>query len=147
CSDEEAVARLDEAGEMPGGEEAAVLRAHREGGEPRARDGVDQRDHLPFRNLLAEVPGEGDEARLLGEDEAVVRRHVEEAARGRLRLSGEDAGVPQHVGDAAPGDGDGARACGAATAELGGAEDLAHLLGGPVVPADPRELAPSHAYG
>ena len=55
--------------------------------------------------------------------------------------------MAQDVGDAAPGDGDGLGAGGAAAAELGGDEGLALRLGGGVEHADVVDLQHPHREG
>ena len=66
---------------------------------------------------------------------------------GGLGGACEDAGVAQEVADAAPGDRDGLGAGGAAAAELGGDEGLAHGFGGGVEHADVVDLEHLHREG
>ena len=88
-----------------------------------------------------------DQAVVLGEGEAVGGRHVEPAGRRGLGRAREDAGVAEQVAHAAPGDRDGLGAGGAAAAELGGDEGLAHGLGGGVEHADGVDLEHLHREG
>src|SRR5262245_49091528 len=76
-------------------------------------DVTDARHDIARLHLVAEIDAGLDESRILADDEAIARRHVEPYRRLALRLPsfvvGEDAGMGQEIADAAAGDRDRAR--------------------------------------
>src|SRR6478609_2027768 len=92
CDHGEAVARLDEAGEMPSGEHAVEGRPVLGRSLTGAGDWMNARDHVSRPHGVAEIDAGLDETIVLGEAEAVAGRHVEPAGRMTLRRAGHDAG-------------------------------------------------------
>src|ERR1044071_6162291 len=81
----EAVAGLDEPGEVPGGENAVEGGPVCSRGLPRAPDRMDAGDHVACPHRIAEIDDGFDESVILREAEAIVRRHIEPAGQPRLR--------------------------------------------------------------
>ena len=108
---------------------------------------MDAGDDVALLNRVAEIDAGLDETVIFSEAEAFGRRHVEPAGRLRLRPAGDDAGMLEHVHDAALGDPHRLRGRGAAARQFGRDEDLAHFLGSAVVHADRIDLDHPHGIG
>ena len=117
------------------------------GADAGSADGVDARDHVALRTgsprstIVSIMPSSSAKQKQSPDGMSSQRVGCVSTAPG------DDAGMAQHVQHAAPGDAHGLGARRAAAAELGGDEDLAHLLGGGVVHADRVDLEHLHRLG
>ena len=124
----DAIARFDESWEVTGREDSRHFCSDLQRDLSGPAGKMDACNNLAIFHLFAEIDHGFDHAVVLSEGEAITGRHVEPLGSALLDRASNDAGVAQHIENAAPRDPNGLRTRGTTAAKLRADENLAHFL-------------------